>query len=147
MFIEKSVIFRTSAVYHSHIPGIKTFGDNGFNHPAGVRRVGTWFQYNCISGCNRIDQRINGEQERIIPWAHNQDNTIRRWLLIASGSELGKGSQYCFFFCIGRCMADHVAEFWEHKSHFTHIGFKVTFSKVTFQCFIDQWFIFLNTGL
>ena len=111
MFIEKSVIFRTSAVYHSHILGIKTFGDNGFNHPAGVRRVGTWFQYNCISGCNRIDQRINGEQERIIPWAHNQDNTIRRWLLIASGSELGKGSQYCFFFCIGRCMADHVAEF------------------------------------
>ena len=111
MFIEKSVIFRTSAVYHSHILGIKTFGDNGFNHPAGVRRVGTWFQYNCISGCNRIDQRINGEQERIIPWTHNQDHTIRRWLLIASGSELGKGSQYCFFFCIGRCMADHVAEF------------------------------------
>ena len=24
--------------YHSHILGIKTFGDNGFNHPAGVRR-------------------------------------------------------------------------------------------------------------
>ena len=65
MFIEKSVIFRTSAVYHSHILGIKTFGDNGFNHPAGAVSYTHLAVYKrqvvargmgecCVSGCGDI---------------------------------------------------------------------------------------------
>ena len=111
MLIEQRCVFCTFAIYDCYIMRIKTFANNRFDHAAGVRGICTWFQYNCISGSDGIYQRISREQERIIPWAHDQNHTVRRWFLIASGGELGDRSPYSLFLCVGWGVADHVAEF------------------------------------
>ena len=110
-FAQKSCIFFTSSFDHRHIRRIKTFCKNRFDNCGRGRREGTWFQDYRITGGNRIDQRIQRKQKRIVPWTHNKNYTVRNRFLITVRSKLCHRCRYILSLGIFSYMMDHMCKF------------------------------------
>ena len=146
MQAEKVGIFRAAACNNGYISGIKTLMDQKTDHFAGCRRIGAWFQDGGVSGCNGIDQRFNGEKERIVPWTHNENDAIGRWFAETAGVELCQRSWYGFFFCVRADIFQHMCDLGEHQSGFTHIALEIAFSQVFSESSMDLCFVFSDGG-
>ena len=135
-------IFCPSACDYSYIFFLETFQDQQADHFAGGGRVSAGFQNCCISGSNGIYQRLDGKQERIVPWTHNENDTVGGWFAETAGMKLCQRSGNRFFFCISADIFQHMSDLGKHQSGFAHIAFKIAFSQIFFQCRVDLTFVF-----
>ena len=139
-------IFCPSACDYSYIFFLETFQDQQADHFAGGGRVSAGFQNCCISGSNGIYQRLDGKQERIVPWTHNENDTVGGWFAETAGVELCQRSWYGFFFCVRADIFQHMCDLGEHQSGFTHIALEIAFSQVFSESSMDLCFVFSDGG-
>ena len=144
LLFQQSGVFFPASGHNSHIPGVKTFADELFDHRAGGRRIGTGLHNGGIPGGNGVCQGIKRQKERIIPWAHNQGVPIGRGLLIASGHKLGQGRVHPALPGKAAGMADHIMKLRQDQPRLAHEALKTAFPQIFGQGFADLPLVFLN---
>ena len=140
-------IFRAAAGNNRYIFRVKTLMDQKADHFAGCRRVSAWFHDGCVSGSNGIYKWFDGEKERIVPWTHDENHSVWRWLAETAGMELCQRSGNSFFFCVGADMFQHMCDLGEHQSSLAHIALEIAFSQVFSESRMDLCFVFLDGGM
>ena len=112
----------------------ETFFDHGFHNIECVRGIGTRFYDCCISGCNGIDQRVKSEQNRVIPWTHDQHGSVRRRGTEALCCKLGDRGGNTFAAHKAAEMLLHPGKLGQRQPDLTHITLHTALSKILLQC-------------
>ena len=146
MQTEKMSVFRASTCDSGNIFFIKTFVDQETNHFTCCRWVGTWFQDDCVSGCDGVYQRFDGKKERIVPWTHDKNHTVWRWFTETVGVELCQRSGNGLFLCIGVDIFQHMCDLGEYQAGFAHVALEIAFSKIFFQSSVNLMLVFSDGG-
>ncbi|SCG89463.1 Uncharacterised protein [uncultured Clostridium sp.] len=111
VFSKKAGVFGPAACNDRDKFRWKAVFDQLFDDGTGIRGISTWLQNRSISGSDRIDQRLQSEQERIVPGTHDQYGAVGRWLGKASGVKLGQGGMDFLFTGEGAGMFLHIRDF------------------------------------
>ena len=111
VFSEKAGIFGTAACNDRDKFRWKAVFDQLLDDGTGIWRISTWFQNCSISGSDRIDQRLQSEQEGIVPGTHDQYGAVGRRLRKASGVKLCQRGMDSFFTGEGAGMFLHIRDF------------------------------------
>ena len=141
MLVQKMGIFVTTAGDNRDKFRLKTFPRQSLDERCRGRRVGTWLEDHGISGCKRVDQRFDREEKRIVPRTHNKDYPVRNRLLVTARGKLGHRSMDILFFSIFIDISDHMCQFVQDQTGFTHVTFERTFAKVFSKGFVDIFFM------
>ena len=74
---EQSLVLLSSSFDKRDIGSGKILFDQFLDDGCRMDRIIAWLEHDRISGCHRFDQRLEGEQERIVPWRYDQHASIR----------------------------------------------------------------------
>ena len=144
--IQQVLIFLTTSGNYRHIILREAGLDDLLHHRAGGRRIGTWFYHGRVSRSNGIHQRIHGEQERIIPRAHDQNRAQWCGFDVASGVELCQRRAHPAILRKTVCVSNHIGDLIVHHSDFAHEAFVGPLSQVGLQRVTQLSFIPFDAG-
>ena len=120
--LQQATVFRPAAGDDSHVFGRKNGTDQLFQQGAGGGGVGAGLDDRCIAGCQRVRQRVQRQQQGIIPGAHDQGYAIGAGLAVAMGGKLGKRRGNGFFSGVVTDMPQQIADFADNQPGFAHIA-------------------------
>ena len=123
-------VFLSAAGHDSNVLRGKACGQNGLYHSTGAGRIGARFDDCGISGGNRVDERIESQQKRIVPRAHDEHHAERGRLGIAAGGELRQRRTDAMLLGVGAGMAEHKCQFIQNHADFAQIAFLGAFAKI-----------------
>ena len=118
--LEQRGVFRATARDNRHVFGREAFRDNALDNRAGRRRIGARFQNNGIACGDGVGERVDGQQEWVVPRTHDERVAVGHRLREAVRGELG---ERCAHGCAARQFArvlDHVGNFSERQAAFAH---------------------------
>lgn len=98
--------------------------------PAGGRGVCAGLDHRSVSGGQGIDQGVQGEEQGVVPRAHDEDGAVGGGLDIAPGGELGQGGPDPAVSGEGGGAADHIGQLTEDHAHLAHIALKGALAQV-----------------
>ena len=142
--LQQSGVFRPAPRDHSHIRRVKAPGQNFGNEPSRGRSVGAGLYNGGISGGDGIGQRIHGQQEGIVPGAHDQGVAVGHRLGEAVGGKLRqrRGNGLCPGKAVG--VADQEGQLRQHQPGFAQKALEGAFSQILLQSPGDGGLIGLN---
>ena len=121
--LEQRGVFRTTARDNRHVLGREAFRDNALDNRAGRRRIGARFQNNGIACGDGVGERVDGQQERVVPRTHDERVAVGYRLREAVRGELGERRAHGFASSKLARVLDHVGNFSERQAAFAHEAF------------------------
>ena len=118
--LEQRSVFRATARDNRHVLGREAFRDNSLDNRAGRRRIGARFQNNGIACGDGVGERVDGQQERVVPRAHDERVAVGHRLREAVRGELGERCANGFASSKLARVLDHVGNFSECQAAFAH---------------------------
>ena len=144
--VQQIGVFLASARDDGDVLRRENSADDLFNDGAGMRGIGAGLYKAGVACGDGVGQGLDGEQERIIPRAHDQRAAQGRSQLIAGGGKLRKRRIAPSFAGKTARMADHVGNLRQRQADFAHVRFVLAFAKVRLQRLGNFGLIFLDDG-
>ena len=141
LFLQQRSILLSATGDHSHILRRKALAYQPRQQNTGSGRVGAGFHHSGISSGDSIGQRVQGQQYRVVPRAHNQSGTVGGRLPEAASGKLGQGCGDSTLPRQTAHMLEHPIDLPPHKASFTHKAFVAALTQVGSQGLSDFLFI------
>ena len=124
LLLQQRAVLLTSAGDHRYMGRVKGLPDQLFDYGAGGGGVGTGLDHGGVAGGNGVSQGIYGQEEGIVPWAHNQHIPVGGGHCEAPGGELGQGRADCALSGKTAQVLAHVADLRLYQPRLTHKALK-----------------------
>ena len=141
LLLQQAGVFAAPSGDHRHVLPWKGFAKQRRDQRAGVGRIGAGLDHRRVARRDGVHQRIQRQQQRIVPGAHNQRHAVGRGADIASGGKLRKRRGHAFLPAERANVPQHVADLAAHQSALAHIALKRGLAQVGAQGFRDARFI------
>ena len=120
LFRQKRAVLLPSAGDHGHMGGVEGLADEPFDHRAGGGGVGAGLDHGGVAGGDGVGQGVDGQQEGVVPGAHNQHVPAGGGERKAPGGELGQRRMDRPGSGQRAQMLPHVADLRLHQSGLAH---------------------------
>ena len=133
LLVQEIIILFPAACDHRHIFGGENITQQFLQQFTRDRRVGTGFDDGSVARSQRIRQRVQRQQQRIVPGAHDQRHTVRHGLFVASGRKLSQRGRHRLFPGKTANVTQKIADLADNQTGLAHITFFCRFAEILFQ--------------
>ena len=130
LLFQQRGVFIASALNDGHIFGRKGIPQQLCNGMADVGRVGAGLNHRRIARSQCIHQRADGQQQRIVPRAHNQHIAVGLGQHARCSNPLRQRRGHSP--CAGKAphMAQHIGQLLKHHANLAHIALKAALAQI-----------------
>ena len=133
VLVQQGGVLRPAAGDHGDILRGETLSNNLLRDAAHRRGVGAGLDDGGVACGDGVHQRVHGEEEGIVPGAHDEDVPVGGGLFIAFGGELGQGRMDGAAGRKAPGVGDHIGELAQDQARLAHIAFKSGLPQVCLQ--------------
>lgn len=129
-FVQQRGVFLSAARDNRDVFGREALGYDFIDDRARRRRIGARLDYDRVARGDSVGDRVEREQQRIVPRAHDEDVAVRRRLDITLRGELRHGRRNAAVGGELLRMFYHIRKLGEDKAGFAHIAFVRAFAEI-----------------
>ena len=118
--LQQGLVLGAPARDHGHVLGREAVLNDGLDHGGGGGGVGRGLDDGGVAGGDGVGQGLYGEEEGVVPGAHDEDVAVGGGQGVATGGELSQGGSHPMLAGVALHVAEHMGDLGEGKSHLAH---------------------------
>ena len=137
LLVEQLLVLLAPTAHARDVVLGEDIGDEVIDHLARRRRIRARLHDGGVARRERIDQRLDSQQERIVPWADDQHVAQRRRQLVTARHVMRERRAHMAPTREPAHVLEHVRDLAEHQPDFAHIAFRRAFAQIGRERIVD----------